>query len=393
MQPEPFSVEVSESVLSDLRDRLLRTRIAPDPDNENWRFGVNGDYLRSFIDYWANEYRWDETQERLNSFPNYRVTIDGQAVHFIHVRGRGPRPLPLILTHGYPWSYWDYRKVIAPLADPVAHGGDAEDAFDVVVPSVPGYCFSSPMRAGGISARQTAGLWVELMRSVLGYGKFGTAGGDWGAVISIMLGYEHANDLVGLYVTLPNFGPALRNRFEPFDPESLGTEERVWYDREWRRKPRPGASTLPATAPNFRTPQTQAYPGFDSPLALATAIIESRHRAGDTGGNVESVFTREELVTNAMLYWVTDSWPSAHRYYWYTVRDPVEIKEERTPLIDVPTGLGAFPAEAFYVPRKVVERYANVTHWSFLDKGGHFAACEQPDTFVAELRSFFRPLR
>ena len=248
------------------------------------------------------------------------MTIDDQVLHYVHVPGTGPDPLPLVLTHGWPWSYWDYRKVIGPLSDPGAHGGDPADAFDVIVPSIPGYGFSTPMRPGS-SAQKTAGLWVRLVRDVLGLDRFVTAGGDWGAVISIMMGHLHPDDLRGVYVTLPNFAPALRNRFEGFELDDLEPDERAWFEREWRRGAKPGRPIV-RTDRNLFAPQTDTYAGTDSPLALAVEIIDGRLRYGETNGDVESAFTREELVTNVMLYWVTETWGSARRFYWYTACVP-----------------------------------------------------------------------
>jgi pimeloyl-ACP methyl ester carboxylesterase len=390
-EPEPFTVEVDQAVLDDLDERLRRIRWPDDPDNESWKFGVNRAYLEDFVGSWIDDYDWRAVEAEINSFPNYRVTIDGQVVHYVHVPGKGPDPLPLVLTHGWPWSYWDYRKVIGPLSDPGAHGGDPVDAFDVIVPSIPGYGFSTPMLQGA-SAKGTAGLWVRLVRDVLGLDRFITAGGDWGAVISIMMGHLHPDDLQGVYVTLPNFAPALRNRFEGFELDDLEPDEREWFEREWRHGARAGR---PIVRPdrNLYAPQTDAYAGTDSPIALAVEIIDGRRRYGETNGDVESVFTREELITNAMLYWVTETWASAKRFYYFTARDPVDLVPGRTPLVPVPTGVGLFPGEVFYVPKRFVERDANLVHWSPQPAGGHFAACEQPALFVDDVRRFARKLR
>jgi pimeloyl-ACP methyl ester carboxylesterase len=390
--PEAFDVQVPSSVLDDLRSRLMNTRWPDDPDNETGRFGLRRSYLESFVRTWLDDYDWRQVEAEMNAFPNWRVVLDEQPVHFVHVPGRGPAPVPVVLTHGYPWSAWDYRKVIGPLADPAAHGGDPADAFDVIVPSIPGYGFSTPMRPGGISAKVTAGLWVRLVRDVLGLGSFITAGGDWGSVISIMAGYLYPDDLRGVYVTLPNFAPALRNTFEGFQLDDLYPDEREWYEREWRRGPGPGRPIV-RTDRNLFAPQTDAYAGTDSPLALAVEILDGRRRWADTNGDVESAFTRDELITAVMLYWVTGSWASAKRFYWYTARDPIELDPSRTPPVAVPTGIGLFPAEVFYVPRRFVERDANLVHWSPQPAGGHFAACEQPDLFVEDLRAFARKVR
>ena len=390
--PEEFRVDVAESTLHDLSARLRSTRWPPhDPENESWRYGVNQRFLTEFVQYWLEEYDWFAVQAEINALPNYRVEIDGQQVHFVHVRGAGSRRRPLVLTHGYPWSFWDYRKVIGPLADPARYGGDPNDAFDVIVPSIPGYVFSTPVRPG-ITAKATADLWVRLVREVLGYDRFLTAGGDWGAVISIMLGHTHPDDLTGVYVTLPNFAPALRNRFEGFELEDLEDDERQWYEQNWRKGPRPGRPIVRRDR-NLHAPQTDAYAGHDSPVALAVELLDARRRSADLkNGDLYGVFTRQELVTNVMLYWVTESWSSAKRFYYDTVRDPVRLVPGREPLVPVPTGLGLFPGESFYVPREFIRRDANLVHWSPQPAGGHFAACEQPQLFIDDLRRFARLL-
>jgi pimeloyl-ACP methyl ester carboxylesterase len=396
MTPEPFKITVPAPVLEDLHERLRRTRWPDDPDNEQWRFGASRAYLEPLVRHWLDTYDWPAVEADLNSVPNFVVNLEGQRVHFVHVRGNGPDPFPLVLTHGYPWTYWDYRRVIGPLTDPVAFGGDPADAFDVVVPSIPGYVFSTPMRSGGVSARVTAGLWVRLMRDVLRYGPFGSAGGDWGAVISIMLGHLYPEDVAGIYVTLANFAPALRNRFEGFELDDLGPEERIWYERFWQRKPRQGKSASRFEGPGaavLRAPMSEAYAGHDSPLALAVSIVESRRLNGDTHGDVERRFSKDDLLTNTMLYWVTGSWASARRFYWHTARDPVSVAEGRQPLVPVATGVGAYPADVFYVPRKHIERDANLVQLDLHEAGGHFAAAEEPEAFVGDVRRFFRPLR
>ena len=392
-EPAPFRFEPSAAQLEDLRSRLGATRIPVDDAAHDARFGITSDYLRAFVAYWLDEYDWSAEQEAINALPNSRVTLDDQPVHFVHVHGVGPAPMPLVLTHGWPWSFWDYRKVIGPLTDPGAHGGDARDAFDVVIPSLPGYVFSSPLRASGVSARQAARLWDRLMRDVLGYDRYGAAGGDWGANISTLLGHEHADHVTGVYVTLPNFGASLRNRFEPFRLDELGEEERTWYAAHYRNKLPDGQVYVPPNVANFTRPHNEAYAGHDSPLALAVKIIEARLRNGDTGGDVEGVFSREELVTNVMLYWLTGTWPSSHRLYWHSVRDRVPPVPGDGPLIPVPTGVGVFPAEVLYVPRAQVARDVDLRLWSYHEAGGHFAACEQPEAFVADVRTLFRDLR
>ena len=389
--PEPFKLAVDQTVLDDLDERLRRIRWPDDPDNEDGRFGVTRAYLEEFVAYWLDGYDWRTVEADINALPNFRVAIDDQVVHYVHVPGNGPDPLPLVLTHGWPWSYWDYRKVIGPLSDPGAHGGDPADAFDVIVPSIPGYGFSTPMRPGA-SAKKTAGLWVRLVRDVLGLDRFVTAGGDWGAVISIMMGHLYPDDLRGVYVTLPNFAPALRNRFEGFELDDLEPDERDWFEREWRRararadpscaptatcsRPRPTPTPVPTARSRWRSRSSMAVcatarrTATSSPHSPARSSSPTRCSTGSHGRGVQ-------LVASTGTRPATPS--SSCR--------------------DAPRSFPSQPASACSrvrcstSRRSSSRRDANLVHWSPQPAGGHFAACEQPALFVEDLRSFARKVR
>src|SRR3989442_8298617 len=229
MRKEPFTIAIPETVLTDLRERLAKTRWSSDFANPRWEYGTNRDYLKSLVDYWRQDYDWRKHEREMNTFSHYQTTIEDVPIHFIHEPGKGPKPMPLILSHGWPWTFWDFHKVIRPLADPAAFGGDPQDAFDVVVPSLPGYGFSIPLTTPGVNCWSTADMWVTLMQDVLGYKKFAAEGGDWGAILTAQLGHKYADRLIGIYshlmIPLSFFSGSLPG------PEEYGPEEKGWYER------------------------------------------------------------------------------------------------------------------------------------------------------------------
>ena len=314
MQAEPFEIAIPEEKLEDLRERLERINWAPDFGNEGWAYGVNGEYLRELADHWLNRYDWRAHEAEMNRFDNFRVEIEGMPIHFVHERGKGPNPIPIILSHGWPWTYWDLRHVIGPLTDPAAHGGDPADSFDVVVPSLPGYGFSTPLTTPGINYWRTADLWVTLMRDVLGYERFAAQGGDWGALVTSQLGHKYAEHLIGIHLT----DAIMLNMF---------THDRPWVLGD------PGLASMPpgeARAANLARlryysahvavqaldPQTLAFMAHDSPIGLCAWILERRRNWGDTNGDVESRFPKDDLLTTMMLYWATDAFVTSVRYYY-----------------------------------------------------------------------------
>ncbi|MGH7963789.1 MAG: epoxide hydrolase family protein, partial [Candidatus Binatia bacterium] len=262
MSKEPFTIAVPEETLTDLRARLTKTRWPDDFANPQWQYGTNLAYLKELVDYWLHQYDWRRHERAMNEFHHYRTTIDGMPIHFIHEPGRGPKPLPLILSHGWPWTFWDLQKVIRPLSDPAAFGGDPQDAFDVVVPSLPGYGFSTPLTTPGINWWRTADLWVTLMQEVLGYKKFAAEGGDWGALITLQLGHKYADRLVGVYSHMPF--PLTLNLADAPPASDYGPEEQGWFERTqnfWLYES--GYFALQSTKP-----QTLTYGLMDSPVGL-----------------------------------------------------------------------------------------------------------------------------
>jgi pimeloyl-ACP methyl ester carboxylesterase len=382
MTIQPYSVSVPQETLDDLRDRLGRTRLPTELPGLGWRYGMPRDELRELITYWRDEFDWRAHEARLNALPNYRSTLDGLAIHFFHVRGRGPSPLPLLLVHGYPSSPYEYLGLIPLLTDPAAHGGHAADAFDVVVPSIPGHGFSAPPARAGFEDRAAAGLFARLMTG-LGYDRFGIHAYDIGASISGFLCLDHPGRVVAYHTTDPaNPTPYLGPGSPP-----LSAAEHAMMDlrRSWREREGAYAHVLGTRH------QTLAYGLNDSPAGLAAWIIEKWHAwTMPPSGHLEEHFTRDQLLANVTIYWVTETINAANRYY----------AEELEPLmpddrITVPTGV-ALPANdpAKRPPREFVARlHADIRHWVDLPRGGHFVAGEEPHLVAESIRTLFRSVR
>ena len=385
--PERFTIAIPDEELAELRDRLERTRWPLDPGNDDWRYGANRRWLEELVAYWRTGYDWRAHEAAMNRFDHFRVTLEDVPVHFIHRRGVGPSPLPLVLTHGWPWTFWDFAAMIDALADPAAQGGEAADAFDVVVVSLPGYGFSVPLERTGVSVRVTARLWVRLMREVLGYDRFGAHGGDWGAAVTAQLGHEFPQHLIGVHLSLPVLLRA--SYYSGIAPEDYGPDEQGWFERMQQRM----ATAESHVAVHTRDPQTLAFALNDSPVGLAAWILERRRAWSDHRGDVFDALSRDFLITNVMLYWLTGSIGSTMRFYWETWREQVRLVHDRLPAIEAPTGIAVFPNDLVFVPRRLAERYTKLTRWTRMPRGGHFAAAEQPALLVEDLRAFFRPLR
>lgn len=384
---EPFKIAVPDAALSDLAARLQNPRWAPDFANDDWTYGTNQLYLRGLVAYWRDRYDWRRHEAEMNRFDHYRTVFSGLPVHFIHQKGKGPKPLPLILTHGWPWTFWDMHKIIRPLADPASFGGDAADAFDVVVPSLPGYGFSTPLEKPGVNALVTADLWQALMTEVLGYGKFAAHGADWGALVTAQLGHKHRDSLVGIHIA--NGAPL--NFFQTGLPgiEEYAADELPARARAVQRM----AEGQGYLAIQSTRPQTLSYGLVESPLGLCAWLVDKRREWSDCGGDVERAFTKDELLTLVMLYWVTESAGTAARYYFENRHHPWQATHDRTPIVDTPTGIIRFRHDVCYAPRRVMERHYDIRRWTAVPSGGHFAPMESPEILVEDLRAFFRPLR
>ncbi len=383
---ERFTIEIPEAELEDLRHRLATTRWTDDFANDDWGYGANAAYIRELATHWLENYDWRERERRMNAFKHFRTGIDGVPVHFVHERGKGPNPLPLILNHGWPWTFWDFHKIIGPLTDPAAHGGDPADAFDIVAPSLPGYAFSTPLRKTGVNFWNTADLWVQLMQQ-LGYERFGSQGGDWGSFLSAQLGHKYADRVVGVHLHTPAPLHFMSGRGYPKESFSEDEKPQMLKMREF------GMEETGYMALQRTKPQTPAVGLNDSPAGLLAWIVEKRRRWSDCNGDVESRFSRDELIDTVMLYWVTQSFASSARYYYEGGHHLWQPEHERSPCVEAPTAIAILPGEITYPPRRFAEEYYNLQRWTEFPEGGHFAAMEVPELLVEDLRAFFRDKR
>ncbi len=374
---EPFAIEVDDATLDDLRRRLDAMRWPDTLDDAGWEYGTDLAFLRGLVDYWRSDYDWRAQESALNALPQLRTEIDGLGIHFVHVEGRGPDPMPLVLSHGWPSTFYEMHKVIGPLADPASHGGDPADAFHVVVPSLPGYGFSARPSRRGVDTRAIADAWKTLMVDRLGYARFGAQGGDWGAAINTDLGQRHAERLLGLHFNMLS---------PPIDEATLSPDQAQWWrdvqayrDEEW------GYVHLQRTKP-----QTPSFALNDSPVGLAAWILEKWRRWSDCGGDLASVYSRDEMLTTVMIYWVTQTIGSSMRLYRETFGRT--SGPGRYEVRDVPVGVAAFN-EVNRPPRALCEPHFDLRRFTVMERGGHFPAMEVPNDLVDEVRAFFRPLR
>jgi pimeloyl-ACP methyl ester carboxylesterase len=379
-EPRPCPLAVGDDVLEDLYERVRRTRWTDAVAGGGWAYGTDVDYLRELASYWVDRFDWKAQEHLINEcLPGWIVRLDGRQVHYARRPGVGPAPLPLALLHGWPGSFVEMYKVAPVLADPAAYGGDPADAFDVIVPSLPGHGLSEPALVPGFGADECADVVCELMTRVLGYRRFGAQGGDRGAFVSAGLGHRHRDDVVGIHLNLATGIPGSGAEMTRDEAQWL-SDQQAWLAEEG------GYIAIQSTRP-----QTIGVALNDSPVGLLAYIVEKWRAWSDCHGDVESCFTKSELLTNVTLYWVTGTIRSSmHYYYEHRRNPPVAVRAER---IDVPTGVAMFPAEVMRTPRRAVERKYDLRRWSELPAGGHFAAMEQPGDLVAEIREFFRPLR
>jgi pimeloyl-ACP methyl ester carboxylesterase len=379
----PFTLTVPQSVLDDLHERLRRTRWPGEITASGWTYGSDLAYMKDLVAYWLDGYDWRRHEAALNRLPQFVAPVDGLDIHFVHVRGVGPNPLPLLISHGWPGSFSEMAAVIRPLADPAAHGGDPADAFDVVVPSLPGYGFSAPATEPGMTPRTIARVFASLMTDVLGYRRFGAQGGDWGAVITAALGYDHPDRVAGIHLNMlgvrPNTGPGT--------PPITEEEQAFLKAGEAWRAEETGYQQIQGTRP-----QTLAYALTDSPAGLAAWIVEKFRAWSDCHGDLGSRFTKDQLLTNIMIYWLSGCIGSSVRLY-YEARHGEGIQLGPNERIATPAGYANFPGEPFHPIRSWAERALNIVHWTDMPRGGHFAAMEEPELFVQDVRAFFRKVR
>ena len=377
---QPFRIQASDDALDDLRRRLHNTRWPEREVVDDWSQGTPLSYVQEVCAYWAEKYDWRERERRLNALPQFRTNIEGLGIHFYHVRSKHADALPIVITHGWPGSVVEFQKVIAPLADPTAHGGDAADAFHVVCPSLPGYGFSDKPAAKGTGVERIADLWSALMLR-LGYPRYVAQGGDWGAMVTTMIGIRDTAHCAGIHLNMPIVSPdpATMNSLTPAEQSALaGMAEYGEWDSGYSKQ-------------QSTRPQTLGYGLVDSPAGQAAWILEKFWKWTDCNGHPENALTRDELLDNIMLYWLPATGASSARLYWESFRPQ---SQGGLPNVTVPTGCSIFPKEIFRSSRRWAEkRFTNLVHWNELEKGGHFAAFEQPATFVNEVRACFRHMR
>jgi pimeloyl-ACP methyl ester carboxylesterase len=381
-QPQVFTYRVPGEAIADLAERLERTRLPDQAPGEPWASGTDVGYLRQLIDYWRNGFDWRAEEARLNAFPQFTVPLCGIDVHFLHVPGKGPSPCPLLLLHGWPGSVFEFLELIPRLTDPAHFGGDPEDAFTVVAPSLPGYGLSFQPGQPRFGIEEIADCVAELMHDTLGYTRFAVQGGDWGAFTASRLGYAHPQKLIGIHVNL------LAVRRDQQAAANPSAEEKNYLDElaSWLKE-ETGYQWIQGTRP-----QTLAFALTDSPAGLAAWITEKFRAWSDCSGDVESVISRDRLLANISFYWFTGAIGSSFWPYYARMHRPWPIPEGRT--IDVPTGYAQFPAEILRPPPSLAERtYSDIRRWTVMPHGGHFAALEQPEALAVEIREFFRPLR
>ncbi|MBW4080617.1 epoxide hydrolase family protein [Paenibacillus sp. S150] len=381
MTVERFQIQVSDEVLDDLKYRLDHVRWPGQLQDSGWERGTELGYLQSLVSYWRDDFDWRAQEAELNRFSQFRSTVDGIAVHFVHERGTGPNPIPLILTHGWPDSYLRYRKIIPLLTDPASYGGDPEDSFDVIVPSLPGFGFSGRPGHSGINNSRVSGIWAKLMTEELGYSRFAAAGGDMGSGVTRYLAASHPELLIGIHLT--DIG-IIRDLLASQAQAELSEEELRYKQQAQEWISLEGAyMSIQSTKP-----QTLSFGLSDSPVGLAAWLVEKFRSWSDCSGDLELRFSKNELLTNIMIYWVTNTiGSSAHMYYENTHSLPSLGR------IEVPAGIALFPADILLPPRTWAERSLNITRWTSMPRGGHFTAMEEPELLAEDIRAFYRPFR
>ncbi len=372
-----FEISASEEELDDLRRRLKATRWPNEEPVDDWSQGIPLSYVQEVCAYWADGYDWRKRESLLNRFPQFTTEIDGIDIHFVHARSPEKTALPLVITHGWPGSIVEFQKVIGPLSDPAAHGGDPADAFDVVCPSLPGYGFSSKPTVAGWNVQRIADAWSQLMQR-LGYPRYFAQGGDWGSMVTTAIGQRDPEHCAAIHLNMP---------IAPPDPETMNdlsaTEQGALASMKHYQDWDSGYSKQQSTRP-----QTLGYGLTDSPSGQAAWILEKFWSWMDCDGHPENVVSRDELLDNVMLYWLPGTAASSARLYWESFGNPPMDP------VQVPVGASIFPKEIMRTSKRWAEKhFGGLLYWNELDKGGHFAAFEQPETFVAEVRNCFRSLR
>ncbi len=383
MQVKPFTIAIGDDRIEDLGRRLQRARWPDAIEGAGWDDGTDLGFLQRLTEYWRKDFDWRAQEARLNRLPQFVSELDGIGIHYVHQRGKGPAPFPLVITHGWPGSFVEMERIIPLLADPGSHGADPADAFDVVVPSLPGYGFSQRPDRPGFGPHRVAEVWMGLMQG-LGYERFGAQGGDWGASVSTWLASRFPDRVAGLHLNLipGSYRPPLGDGQPPLsaDEQAFLAAASAWADAEGAYGHIQGTK-----------PQTLAFALTDSPTGLAAWIVEKFRAWSDCGGDVERAFTLDALLTNISIYWFTGTIGSSIRFYRENRHHPMHFAPGERVL--PPLGVAVFPKELLTPPRVWVERAYNLVRWTPMPRGGHFAAMEAPELLAHDLREFFRPLR
>lgn len=377
----PFRIDIPQADLDDLRDRLSRTRWPEMLEGVGWSYGAPLDYVKELAEYWRTKYDWRKQEARLNEWPQFTTTIDGENVHFLHVRSPEPDAIPLLVTHGWPGSVAEFMRIIGPLTDPKAHGGDRSDALHVVAPSIPGFAFSGPTKQTGWHMRRVADAFAQLMAH-LGYGRYLAHGGDWGAGISRELGLRDSEHAAGVHLTMLTTVPTADDMSQLTPVE----EARIARAMQFRQE---GTGYFQEQATK---PQTLAYGLADSPAGQLAWIAEKFKEWTDSKDRPEDAVDRDEMLTNISIYWFTNTAGSSARIYYETMHAGGAFGPNPETSA-TPTGVAVFPREIAPSIRRIAERTNNIVHWSEFGRGGHFASMEAPEVLVADLRNFARPFR
>jgi pimeloyl-ACP methyl ester carboxylesterase len=381
MAPEPFVLDIPDAAIIDLKTRLALTRFPDSAPGDPWASGSSVDYVRDLVKYWTEDFEWRDQEAALNAFPQFKVSLHDIDVHYLHIRGVGPDPYPLLLMHGWPGSVYEFIDIIPRLTDPARFGGYPGDAFTVVAPSLPGYGLSFKPGQKRFTVQDMAACLHDLMTETLGIRKFAAQGGDWGAGIASLIGQSYPSSVCGIHLNL---------LFAPRDPNAgaQSAEEKQYLERlaYWLRE-ESGYQQIQGTKP-----QTLAFGLTDSPAGLATWIVEKFRAWSDCNGIPENAISRDRMLANISLYWFTAAIGSSFWPYYGRLHSGWPISPAKP--ITVPTGYAAFPKEIIVPPRSIAEKtYTNIQRWTEMKKGGHFAAMEQPAALAEEIRQFFRPLR
>lgn len=395
----PYQLNVPQETLDDLHDRLQRTRWPQSFNEQGWDYGTNTQYMMELVDYWLNQFDWRKQEALINQYEHFKAQVDDVGVHFMHIPGKGPNPMPLCMLHGYPWSWATFLRIIPMLVDPQAHGGRAEDSFTLVIPSLCGFCLSDQVPRKAFGFQHHPAVYRQILHQ-LGYQKYGLYGGDWGGIITFPWGHQFPEDLLGIHINY--MGQRMRDErpedergddlirgfglanapIRPRDPESLKfwkAAERFWIEQS-------GYSHV-----NMTCPQSFAHLVADSPTGAAAWIVEKYHEWSDCNNNIEEVFSKDELLTNIMLYWINNTFGTAIRIYYESHYHPWSVKPGER--IEVPTGILSFPKDIVPLLKSRAEKYYNVVRFKYMERGGHFGIFECADQYAQDLREFFAPLR